>query len=632
MLIQKEVKEFFHWLLKRTNQKRVAFFFIVDAVLISLSMWIAFLLRFEGRIPGMYWGNLWVFIFISLVIKVFFLYWQGLYRVNWSYISTEELFSLVKALFYSFLGMASIFLLFRNLPPFSGFPRSILIIDFSISLLFIGSFRIAKRVYFQIFKYQFVKENRAGKRTLIVGAGDAGEQIVRNMLRKDSLYFPVGFVDDDPMKVGLFIHNIKVLGKCRDIPTLTKYHDIENLLIAVPSATSKLIKEIIKLGKEAKIQHIRIIPTLNELIISGKASLSDVREIQLEDLLRREPVEIKLDSIRHYLKGKVVLVTGAGGSIGSELCRQILRFEPKKLIILDQDETSVFNLKRKLKDISSLEILSVVGDVKNKHKIESLFGYSHPQIIFHAAAYKHVPMMEAHPDEAVKNNIMGVLITGEAAIKCGAERFVLISTDKAVNPTSVMGATKRLAEFLTSELNRKGSTCFSAVRFGNVLGSRGCVIPIFTEQISKGGPVTVTHPEMKRYFMITSEATLLVLQAGAIGKGGEVFILDMGEPVKIVDLAHELIRLSGYEPNVDIPITFTGIRPGEKLFEKLFAEDEDILPTEHKKIFMVRVNSNLIGKNLEDYLKRLNIIAERGNNSEITDLLREMVPGYRPGR
>jgi len=628
MIIQERAKKLLQWVLKKTNRKRVIFFLIVDGVLISLSMWIAFLLRFEAKIPMVYLANLWLFILVSLFIKIFFLYLDGLYRVSWSYISTEGFFSLVKAVGCSSLIFSFIVLLLRNLPPFFGFPRSILIIDFSISLLFIGSFRIAKRMYLQIFKWPHPKESSVGKRALIVGAGGAGEQIVRDILRKNSQFFPVGFIDDDPMKAGISIHNVKVLGKCKDILSLAGYYNIESLLIAIPSATSKLIREIVRLGKEAKIQHIRIIPSLSELI-SGEVSLSDVRKVQLEDLLGRDPVEIKVNNIKRFLKGKTVLVTGAGGSIGSELCRQILRFDPQKLIILDQDETSLFNIERNLRDLSHLEILPVVADVKNRGKMENLFTQFHPQIIFHAAAYKHVSMMEAHPDEAVRNNIMGVLIIGEIAIKCGVEKFVLISTDKAVNPTSVMGATKRVAEFLCAELNGKSSARFLAVRFGNVLGSRGSVIPIFTEQIRKGGPLTITHSEMKRYFMITSEAALLVLQAGAIGEGGEVFVLDMGEPVKIVDLARELIRLLGYESDVNIPITFIGIRPGEKLVETLFTEEENVVPTEYKKILMAKVNSNLRGKNLEDCLEGLNTLAERGNNSEIVNLLKEMVPGYR---
>lgn len=629
MFIKERVKSSFQWVLKKTNWKRVAFFLVLDSVLISLSMWIAFWLRFEGRIPGIYFENLWVFILISLSIKISLLYLQGLYRVSWSYISTEEFFSLVKALLYSFLAISFIFLLLRNLPPFSGFPRSILIIDFFIALLFIGSFRVAKRTYSQIFKWPFLKESDTGKKTLIVGAGDAGEQIVRNMLGNDSQYLPIGFVDDDPMKAGISIHNVKVLGKCEDIPTLAGSHNIESLLIAMPSATSKVIREIVKLAREAKIQHTRIIPSLSELL-SGEVSLSDIREIQLEDLLNRQPVKTKVNSIKRYLKGKTVLVTGAGGSIGSELCGQISRFNPQLLIILDQDETSLFNIERKLREFSHLEILPIVADVTNKSKMENLFIQFHPQVIFHAAAYKHVPMMETCPDEAVRNNIIGVLVTGEAASKCRAEKFVLISTDKAVNPTSVMGTTKRVAEFLIKELNTRGPTRFLAVRFGNVLGSRGSVIPIFKEEIRKGGPVTVTHPEMKRYFMTPSEATLLVLQAGAIGEGGEIFVLDMGEPIKIVDLAHELIRLSGYEPDVDIPIVFTGIRPGEKFLETLFTEDEDVVPTEHEKIFVAKVNSNLEGKHLSDCLGRLTSLVERGDNGRIVDLLKEMVPSYHP--
>lgn len=629
ILVKERAKNFLQWALKKTNWKRVAFFLILDGVLICLSMWTAFLLRFEGSIPGIYFENIWIFILTSLFIKIFFLYLHGLYRISWSYISTEELFSLLKALLCSFLAMASIVLLLRSLPPFSEFPRSIVIIDLFVTLLFIGSFRVAKRMYFQILKWPHPKESYPGKRTLIVGAGDAGEQIVRNMLKKGSEFSPIGFVDDDGMKAGISIHNVRVLGKCEDIPTLAKYHNVENLVIAMASATSKAIREIVRLGKEAKIPHIRIIPTLGELI-SGEVSLSEIREVQLEDLLGREPVEIKAQSIKDYLEGKTVLVTGAGGSIGSELSRQVLRFNPQRLIMLDQDETSLFNVERRLREISHLEVFSVVGDVKNESKMHNLFIRFHPQVVFHAAAYKHVPLMETCPDEAVRNDIIGALVAGKAASKFGAEKFVLISTDKAVNPASVMGATKRVAELFIEELNERDSTRFSAVRFGNVLGSRGSVVPIFKEQITKGGPVTVTHPEMKRYFMTPSEAALLVLQAGAMGEGGEVFVLDMGEPIKIVDLAKELIRLSGYEPDVDIPIVFTGIRPGEKLFETLFAEDEDVLPTDHEKILVVKVNSHLRGKNPSDYLRRLTALAERGESAKIVNLLREMVPSYHP--
>lgn len=627
MPLQSRIDGILRWMFKKTHRKRVIFFLSLDGILISLSMWVAFLLRFEGKIPPLYLENLWIFVLLSLFVKIFLLYFQGLYKVSWSYIGTEEVLSLVKALGYGFLILASGFFLLRTHFPFSKFPRSILFIDFFLSLVFVGSFRTVKRIYCQVIKHPPSRKRRGGERTLIVGAGVTGEQVVRNMLREGGPYYPVGFVDDDPMKAGITIHQVKVLGKCKDIPTLAKHHDIKTLLIAMPSASSKVIREIVRLGREAKILHIRIIPSLNELI-RGEISLSDIREVKLEDLLTRKQVEIKIDLIKHYLKEKVVLVTGAGGSIGSELSRQILKFSPRRLILLDQDETSIFKLERELSEIFGGKILTIVGDIKDKNKIERVFSLTSPQVVFHAAAYKHVPVMEKHPDEAVKNNIMGTRIVGEVALKYGAEKFILISTDKAANPISVMGVTKRIAELLIMELNKRGKTKFSAVRFGNVLGSRGSVISIFKEQIKKGGPVTVTHPEMKRFFMTPSEAVLLVLEAGAIGEGGEIFVLDMGEPVKIVELARELIRLSGYEPDVDIPISFTGVRPGEKLMENIFGRGEMPIPTHHKKIFKTVVTQNLKKGNLLEEVEKLNLLADEGNILELLNLLKEMVSNY----
>lgn len=350
-----------------------------------------------------------------------------------------------------------------------------------------------------------------------------------------------------------------------------KEHEVESILIAMPSAPARVIRETVALGRDAGIKKIKLVPSLRE-IISGKITLADVKEVELEDLLGREQVEIDTNAIGSYLDGKIVLVTGASGSIGSELCKQVLKFNPKVLLALDQDETGLFWLTRHIEDT---RLLPVVGNIRDNGKIEKIFCEYKPHVVFHAAAYKHVPVMEEHPDEAVKNNVFGTLVVGEASIKYGTEKFILVSTDKAVNPTSVMGATKRLAEKAIVELNKRNNTIFAAVRFGNVLGSRGSVIPIFKEQIMKGGPVEVTHPEIKRYFMVTSESVLLILQAGAMAEGGEIFVLDMGEPVKIVDLAREMIRLSGFEPDRDIPVVFTGLRRGEKLYEDLLTAERE---------------------------------------------------------
>lgn len=536
------IKGLLNRLLLRTNRRRALFFLAIDILLIALSMWVAFLLRFEGQIPSRYLEDLWVLILIALAVKIPIFYLQSLYYISWAYVSIRELLLVFKGVLYGSLLLGTVLFILKEIPAFIGFPRSILVIDFFLTLTLIGGFRSAKRVWLQFVK-KFPLE---GERTLIVGAGDAGEQIARNILQdRRSNYLPVGFVDDDPAKQGLSIHGVRVLGERQKIPELIRDYKVENLLIAMPSTPSSVIRETVELARRAGLQKIKVLPFLSELF-TGEIGLGDIRELRLEDLLGREPVEIDTAGIEDYLRDKRVLVTGAAGSIGSELCRQIARFKPGKLIMLDQDETGIYEIDNELAErFPKLERLSLVGDIRERAKMERLFAAHRPEVIFHAAAYKHVPLMEAQPDEAVKDNVFGTLILGEAAQAHGAEKFVLISTDKAVNPTSVMGATKRAAEMVILELDCRGPTKFVAVRFGNVLGSRGSVVPLFREQIKHRGPVTVTHPEMRRYFMVTSEAVLLVLQAGAMGEGGEVFVLDMGEPVRIVDLAKELIRFQG---------------------------------------------------------------------------------------
>lgn len=414
-------------------------------------------------------------------------------------------------------------------------------------------------------------------------------------------------------------------------------------MIAMPSAPSRTIRETVELGRRAGLKQIKILPGIYA-IVTGHVRLADIREVQVEDLLGREPVRIDVREIESYLKDKKVLVTGASGSIGMELCRQIMRFGPKRLIALDQDETGLFNLGFTILDfgfesmrsiargsdpeIRGPRMVPIVGDVRDRAKIERVFEENRPDVVFHAAAYKHVPMMELHPDEAVKNNVFGTLVVAEAARRWGSEKFVFISTDKAVNPRSVMGATKRVAEMLVQSLNGRGRTKFVAVRFGNVLDSRGNVISVFREQIRRGGPVTVTHEDMRRYFMMASEAVLLVLQAGVMGEGGEVFVLDMGEPVNIMDLAKEMIRLSGYEPDKDIPIVITGPRPGEKISEELLGSEEGTMATKHEKIFVARMKDRVSEEMLRMGLKKLKDAAERNDRGEILGLLKELVPTY----
>jgi FlaA1/EpsC-like NDP-sugar epimerase len=612
--------------------RRTLPFLLGDIALIALALYVSFWLRFDGVIPERWLDWLRVYAAIALAIKLP-VFWQlGLYRMSWTHVSTHELtrVGLAVGVAQALLG-ALYFLLGRELPV-DPLPRSVLLLDGLLTLMFVGGFRAAKRIYLGLTRRQPAR----GRRVLIVGAGDAGEQLLRAMLRDPQAgYLPIGFVDDDPAKQGLTLHGVRVLGTREEIPELVRRYRVEELLIAMPSAPSRVIKETVELGRQADLQRIRIVPGLQQLM-SGRLTLEDVREVRLEDVLGREPVRVDTKEVERYLKGKRVLVTGAAGSIGSELCRQIAKFQPQVLIALDQDESGLFELEQELGGrLLELSLLTIVADICDPGKIERVFREHWPEVVFHAAAYKHVPLMETHPEEAVKNNIGGTLIIAEAALYAQSEKFVLISTDKAVNPTSVMGATKRVAEQIIQTLNAKAvregrPTRYVAVRFGNVLGSRGSVFPLFQEQIQRGGPVTVTHPEMKRYFMTPSEAVLLVLQAGAMGRGGEVFVLDMGEPVSILELAREMIKLSGFEPDKDVPIVFTGERPGEKLFEELLTAEEGTEATKHEQIFVARLSEPPNELQLQAKLHALRQAAEAGDRARIVELLRELVPTYRP--
>ena len=603
-------------------KKQVFFFLIIDILLISLAVWLSFLLRFDGKIPIQYLedGILEKMIFLSLIFCLPIFYYFRLYSFSWSYVSTNELISLIKAVTLSFTFLiVSLFIL----KSFEGFPRSCLFISYFLIFIFCGGIRFSKRVYLELFKNRKTEKQR--ERTLIVGAGDAGEEILRSISSTNTSYLPLGFVDDNSVKQGIMIHGLKVLGKIDDISKIVKEKQIEQMIIALPSAGSKTIKNAVAMGRKAGLKKIKIVPSINE-IINGEVSIKSLREIQVEDLLGREQVLLNTKSIESFIYNKVILVTGAAGSIGSELSKQISKFKPSLLLLLDQDETGIFNISKELRD---LRIKSLIVDIRDKGKINHVFEQFKPNIVFHAAAYKHVPLMERQADEAVKNNIFGMKIITEAALKHGIEKFVFISTDKAVNPTSVMGATKRVGEMICQSLNQKNSTKFISVRFGNVLNSRGSVIPVFREQIKKGGPVEVTHPEMKRYFMVISEAVLLVMQSAAMGQGGEVFVLDMGKPISILDLAKELIRLSGFEPDKDIPIVFTESRPGEKFFEEILTAEEGTVATQNKNIFMAKlseVNEDRLNVNLEELKKAI----ENSSNERIKNILKSLVSSYKP--
>jgi len=609
--------------------RRKFLFLLADIILISLSVYLAFLVRFEGEIPNQYFLNIWGVIFLALIITIPIFYFLKLYYFDWAYVSTEELIALFKGTFLSFLLLTASFFVLRDLAIFTGFPRSTLFIAYFFIFFLCGGIRFFKRLYFQIFPK---REKEEKERTLIVGAGDAGEQILRSILTsKISPYLPVGFIDDNLAKQGALIHGVKVLGKISDIPRLVQEKKIEGLIVALPSVGSRIIREAVEMGRTAKLKKIKIVPSLGE-IIDGQVTVGNLREVQVEDLLGREPVSLDQKSIENFIRGKSVLITGAAGSIGSELSRQVAKFKPSHLIILDQDETGIFNISEELFDkFPKLSIKSLIADIREELKIDQIFKKYQPQIVFHAAAYKHVPLMEENPDEAVKNNVFGTKIVAEAALKAGVEKLIFISTDKAVNPTSVMGATKRIGEMICQVLNPPlesgGGTKFISVRFGNVLDSRGSCIPIFREQIKSRGPLEITHPEMKRYFMTCPEACLLVLQAGAIGRGGEVLVLDMGKPIRILDLAREMIRLSGLEPDKDIPIVFTEPRPGEKFIEEILMAEEGVVSTQHQKIFMAkltRVDKDLLNSGLEKLKKQ----ADSGDKETIIKILKELIPSY----
>ncbi len=615
--------------IRRTSKTRFLFFFFSDIILISFSVFMAFLLRFDANIPSQYFNTIFSLTILVLLFSLPAFYFFRLYSFSWSYVSTDELISLAKATIISFLLLVVVFLVFNDRVIFQNFPRSTFLIIYFLVFMFCGAIRFSKRIYFQLF---ITGLEKGKEKTLIIGAGDAGEQILRSILAsRDNFYLPVGFIDDNSIKQGVAIHGLKVLGKIDKITDIARDKGVKQMIIALPSANSQTIKEAVELGRKAGVKNIKIIPPITE-IIDGQISTKDLREIEIEDLLGREPVSLDTNLIEDFVKTKKILITGASGSIGSELARQVSKFGPSELMLLDQDETGIFNISREIKaKFPYLKTESVIADIRDKHKINRIFQQFKPNIIFHAAAYKHVPLMEENPDEAIKNNIFGTEIVAKAALEFNAEKFIFISTDKAVNPVSVMGATKRAGEMICQYLNQRNGVKFISVRFGNVLNSRGSVIPIFKEQIRKGGPVTVTHPDMKRYFMVTSEACLLVMQAAQIGQGGEVFVLDMGKPVKIVDLAKELIRFSGFEPDKDIPIVFTKPRQGEKLFEEILTAEEGTIATQHQKIFKAKL-AETNKENLEQGLEELKLVVVRNQQQqrqEIIIALKKLVPFYK---
>ncbi len=563
---------------------RQIFLLVADLFLVNIAFFSALLLRFDAQIPPAYLDAFLQTMILFTIIRITIFSVAGLYRSLWQYASIRELLHIVIAVSLSSLTIYGVSILMGIL-----FPRSVHLISLIIQIAFIGGVRLGVRFLRALFTQ---KVEGYLKKVLIIGAGEAGV-LVANELKnnRDKLpYKPIGYIDDDPKKKGKYIHGLKIFGGREALPQVMQDFAVDEVFIAIPSAPKKDVRQIVDLCKSYPVK-LKILPGVYELI-EGTVSLKALRDVNIEDLLGRESVKINMLEITAYLEGKTILVTGGGGSIGSELCRQILKYQPQKLLIFGHGEDSIFNIYRRLvHSHPNQDMVSLIGCVQDPARLEEVFSRYRPDVVFHAAAHKHVPLMEANPKEAIKNNVFGTLNVVEAAHRHKAEHFVLVSTDKAVNPTSVMGVTKRVAEMVVQSKSKESSTRFCAVRFGNVLGSRGSVIPLFSEQIAAGGPVTVTHPEMVRYFMTIPEAVQLIIQAGAIGSKGDIFVLDMGKPVKIVDLASDLIRLSGLEPDRDIEITFSGIRPGERLYEETLTDLEGITRTRHEKIFIAKANS-----------------------------------------
>jgi FlaA1/EpsC-like NDP-sugar epimerase len=502
--------------------------------------------------------------------------------------------------------------------------EGVLMLDLFTTVVFLSALRMLIRLYHEEF---FSDSHGTARRFLIVGAGNAGEALLREMLRRrDANYDVVGFIDDDPAKQGMSIHGITVLGNVEQLPQVCKKSSIDEIAIAIPSATRKQLRHVVQVCQGTALR-FSTVPSLTD-IASGKFSVSQMRHVDINDLLGREVVQLDMAQLEKFLKDKVILVTGAGGSIGSEMCRQVCAFGPKLLLLVEQAENPLFFIERELrKNFPDVQMKAVICDITETARVNQVYKDHRPQVVIHAAAHKHVPLMEGNPGEAIKNNVVGTRNMATAADAFGTDDFVMISTDKAVNPTSIMGSSKRIAEMYIQDLNNTSKTHFMTVRFGNVLGSNGSVIPIFNKQIADGGPVTVTHPEMTRYFMTIPEASQLVLQAATMGSGGEIFLLDMGEPVKIVDLARELITLSGFRPGEDIEIEFSGLRPGEKLFEELSIEGEDMSPTKHPKIAIWKTISK-DRQTLRSGIEKVIDIAHTQDRSRIVATIKELIPEF----
>jgi len=593
----------------------------IDLLLINLSIFLAFMIRFDWQLVSIPVNPCLYFMLSASIVRITLFAIFGMYQWSFRYASISEAINILKAVTIGSLSLVTIAFFTQRM----SMGRSVLLIDYLICLFLVGTSRFSPRI---LIKFKQLRYTNL-KRVLIVGAGSAGEMVARELINvRKRIYQPIGFIDDNPTKKNTRIHGIKVLGNTGEIADIVKEYRVEEVVIAIPSVKGELIRDIISHCERAEAK-FKILPGLHQ-ILTGEVDIKQIRDVKPEDLLGRKVVQINDAEVKSFLQDKTVLVTGAGGSIGSELCRQIVRFNPKQLILYDYNENDIYFLEIELKlKYPYVKFKTIIGDIKDIGLLKYTFAKYRPQAIFHSAAHKHVPLMEENSPAAVKNNVIGTRNFIYAAEHYGVEKFVLISTDKAVNPTSVMGATKRIAEMLIQAKAKNSRTKFMAVRFGNVIGSSGSVVPLFKKQIEEGGPITVTHPEIKRYFMSVNEATQLVLQAGAIGKGGEIFILDMGEQIKIIDLAKNLVTLSGLEIDRDIPIKFIGLRPGEKLHEEILHKIESDKVTKHDRIYVTQSNDFdpvKLRKDIKELERLVNIMAE----DKIINKIKEMVPTYSP--
>ncbi len=590
-----------------TNLKRKLLFILFDIIAFSISIYLTLEVYKELNSFIIIYSNLLILLLIFIPVKILVFYSFSLYDISWKFVSLQDLANIAKA---SLLSNGILFILVYgfNFPVFREFPRGILLIDLIFSFLLSSGFKISKRMYLEV-----VRKNIgvAGlKKTLIIGAGSSGEQLLREINRSQPReFFPIGFIDDDPLKNNLYLQGIRIMGNTEDLPNIIRDYNIESILISILTADRRFHRKILNLARDCGVTNVKVVSAINDISNNIKISLRDIRDIDVSDLIGRQAVSINTQQISNYLYKKRILITGAAGSIGSEIARQVIHYKPEELGILDINESDLADLELQLKRLDSkLQIRLYICDISHQHKVDKIFSSFSPDVVFHAAAYKHVPVMEKFPEEAVRVNILGTHNLAQAAKFSGVENFVLISTDKAVNPTSIMGVSKRIAEYIVTGAGKNSLSNFVAVRFGNVIGSRGSALPIFMEQIKSGGPITITHPDMKRYFMTIPESVALVLQAGATGSNGDVFVLDMGEPIKIVDLVRDLILLNNLVPDKDIKIEYTGIREGEKLFEEVLTAEEGVVATNHEKIFKARMvclhDEQAILNMIEDFQSR----------------------------